>query len=104
PGAKLSAPAPVEPGTEATPCEAMPPATSGASELDPGVLEDDSSDTAATGFNEGIDPSPEDAALSATAAGFGDVAKSSYRTPAASSKTLPRPQLASLKSETASAL
>ncbi len=106
PGAKLSAPAPVEPGTEATPCEATPPATSGASELDPGVLEDDSSDTAATGFNQGIDPSPDDAALSATAAGFSDVAKSSYRTPAASSsaETLPRPQLASLKSETAAAL
>ncbi len=101
PGADLSAPAPVEPGTEAA-----PPATSGASELDPGVLEDDSSDNAATGFNQGIDPSPDDAAPSATAGGFSDVAKSSYRAPATSSsaETMPRPQLASLKSETAAAL
>ncbi len=101
PGAEMSAPAPVQPGTEAAPA-----APSGASELDPGVLEDDSSEDAATGFNQGIDPSPDDAAPSATAGGFSDVAKSSYRAPAASTsaETMPRPQLASLKSETTAAL
>jgi hypothetical protein len=56
PGAKLSAPAPVEPGRDhalrATPRHVR------CLELDPGVLEDDSSDAAATGPNQGIDPSP----------------------------------------------
>ena len=102
PGAEQSAPAPVEPGSETA-----PPAKSGASELDPGVLEDDSSDGAATGFNQGIDPSPDDSAPSATSqvGGFTDVAKSAYRAPASSSaETMPRPQLASLKPDAGASL
>ncbi len=102
PGAEQSTPVPAEPGTEAAPA-----AKSGASELDPGVLEDDSSDGAATGFNQGIDPSPDDSAPSAASqtGGFTDVAKSSYRAPASSSaETMPRPQLASLKPDAAASL
>ncbi len=102
PGAEQSAPAPVEPGTETA-----PPAKSGSSELDPGVLEDDSSDGAATGFNQDADPSPDDSAPSAASqpGGFTDVAKSSYRAPASSTaETMPRPQLASLKADTGASL
>jgi len=75
--------------------EASPPARSGA-DVDPGMIEQDPGDGSATGFNQGIDPSPDDSAPSATsqAGGVTDVAKSSYRKPAVAEGT-PRPEPAS---------
>ncbi len=76
PGDSQSAPVPVEPSPNAA-----PPAKSGASEVEPGDVEQEPADGAATGFNQGIDPSPDDSAPSDTsqAGGVTDVAKSSYR-------------------------
>src|SRR5581483_6656039 len=83
--------------------EADPPARSGA-DADPGMIEPDPADSA-TGFNQGIDPSPDDTAPKATseAGGVTDVAKSSHRQPAEVEET-PRPEPASFTPEGIAAL
>lgn len=83
--------------------EAAPPARSGA-DADPGMIEPDPADSA-TGFNQGIDPSPDDTAPKATseAGGVTDVAKSSHRQPAEAEET-PRPEPASFTPEGIAAL
>ena len=101
PGASQSAPAPVEPAPDAA-----PPAHSGAWEAVPDDVEQDQDDSAATGFNQGIDPSPDDsepAATSQAGGGVTDVAKSSYRRPVQAEDT-PRPQPASFTPEGMAAL
>jgi localization factor PodJL len=100
PGASQSAPAPVEPAPDAA-----PPARSGASDVDPGTMEEEPSDGAATGFNQGMDPSPDDSEPSDTseAGGVTNVAKSSYRKPV-QAEEMPRPQPASFTPEGIAAL
>jgi localization factor PodJL len=101
PGASQSAPVPVEPAPDAA-----PPAHSGAWEAVPDDVEQDQDDSAATGFNQGIDPSPDDsepAATSQAGGGVTDVAKSSYRRPVQADDT-PRPQPASFTPEGMAAL
>src|SRR5512143_296879 len=91
PDASQSAPVPVEPAPDAA-----PPARSGASDVGPGMMEEDPADGGATGFNQDADPSPDDSEPSATsqAGGITNVAKSSYRRPVQTEET-PRPQPAS---------
>jgi localization factor PodJL len=74
PDASKSAPAPANPGSDAA-----APARSGAWEAVPDVTEQEPTDGASTGFNQGSDPSPDDNALSAVndMGGVTDVAKSS---------------------------
>lgn len=100
PGTTQSAPAPVEPAPDGA-----PPARSGASDVDPGMMEEDPADGAATGLNQGMDPSPDDSEPSATsqAGGVTDVAKSSYRKPV-QAEEMPRPQPASFAPEGMAAL
>ena len=100
PGTTQSAPAPVEPAPDGA-----PPARSGASDVDPGMMEEDPADGAATGLNQGMDPSPDDSEPRATsqAGGVTDVAKSSYRKPV-QAEEMPRPQPASFAPEGMAAL
>jgi localization factor PodJL len=100
PDASQSAPVPVAPAPDAA-----PPARSGASDVDPGMMEEDPADSGATGFNQDADPSPDDSEPSATsqAGGVTDVAKSSYRRPIQTEET-PRPQPASFTPEGIAAL
>lgn len=101
PGDSQSAPVPVEPSPNAAPST-----KSGALEVEPGDVEQEPADGAATGFNQGIDPSPDDSAPSDTsqAGGVTDVAKSSYRRAAAQPDDMPRAQPASFTPEGAVAL
>jgi localization factor PodJL len=101
PGDSQSAPVPVEPSPNAA-----PPVKSGAWEVQPGDVEQEPADGAATGFNQGIDPSPDDSAPSDTsqAGGVTDVAKSSYRRAPVEADDMPRAQPASFAPEGAVAL
>ena len=101
PGDSQSAPVPVEPSPNAAPST-----KSGALEVEPGDVEQEPADGAATGFNQGIDPSPDDSAPSDTsqAGGVTDVAKSSYRRAPAQPDDMPRAQPASFTPEGAVAL
>jgi localization factor PodJL len=92
PDASQAAPAPAEPGSDAA-----APARSGAWEAVPDDIEQDPTDGASTGFNQGSDPSPDDSAPSAVndTGGVTDVAKSSPSRVPVETSDIPRPQPAS---------
>jgi localization factor PodJL len=93
PDSSQSAPAPVQPGSDAA-----APAKSGAWETVPDDEEQEPADGASTGFNQDSDPSPDDSAPSAanhTGGGVTDVAKSSPGRVPVEASDMPQPQPAS---------